>query len=152
VNALPPDDCERGLLDWFWALPIGDRFPALQRLAVVIIDRPSEWHAAPHGTPRGAHADTCGVCLNGDRSLARHHIIPVHNGGSDSLRNLITICDVCHSRIHGRVLKNREPEDQKRASVFYQLSEITGGPDLKQWLDTLRRRAEFDTRHAKGTR
>lgn len=30
-----------------------------------------------------------------------HHIVPLGCGGTNTLRNLITLCDECHGRIHG---------------------------------------------------
>lgn len=45
-----------------------------------------------------ARNSTCFVC-GGPRS-ARHHIIQLQNGGLNSRKNLISICDECHALIH----------------------------------------------------
>jgi hypothetical protein len=123
---MTPDEQEAGLLDWFWP----------------------EWHAAPHGMPRGARADHCYVCLSGERSLTRHHIIPVHNGGSDSLRNLVTICDFCHSEVHGRPLPNIPVVVTTKP--FIRLGEVGEQTDVRQWLDAFRRRLNAERKEGRG--
>ena len=43
----------------------------------------------------------CVVCGMAARPvLAAHHVIPVSLGGSDSLRNLVTLCSNCHRSVH----------------------------------------------------
>lgn len=36
-----------------------------------------------------------------DAELHAHHIVPLGCGGTNTMRNLITLCDGCHGRIHG---------------------------------------------------
>ena len=45
---------------------------------------------------------TCQVCSRGieDVYLQVHHIIPVSNGGSDDVSNLILLCSSCHTTVH----------------------------------------------------
>lgn len=40
----------------------------------------------------------CFVCLN--EAHARHHIIQLKNGGINSKKNLVSLCDPCHELIH----------------------------------------------------
>lgn len=42
--------------------------------------------------------DCCFVCLG--RPDGRHHIIQLQNGGINSKKNVVSICDCCHSEIH----------------------------------------------------
>jgi len=39
--------------------------------------------------------------------LHAHHIIPLSKGGRNVLSNLIPLCEDCHSKTHGRVIKSR---------------------------------------------
>ena len=39
-------------------------------------------------------------CITPDSSLTMHHIKWKKNGGKDSLRNCITLCDRCHKKYH----------------------------------------------------
>lgn len=41
----------------------------------------------------------CGCCGTRD-NLHIHHIIPLKDGGNNSLKNLILLCEFCHKRIH----------------------------------------------------
>lgn len=43
----------------------------------------------------------CQGCGTGTAELHVHHIVPLGAGGTNSRRNLITLCDECHGRIHG---------------------------------------------------
>jgi 5-methylcytosine-specific restriction endonuclease McrA len=81
----------------------------------------------------------CWACLSADRSLARHHIIPVANGGSDYLRNVVTICEACHSTVHGRSVLNTRTQPRDGLTS---LADIAAGPEdqRRQWLDQFRRR------------
>jgi hypothetical protein len=40
----------------------------------------------------------CFVCLR--NATARHHIIQLQNGGLNSKKNLVSLCDACHSKVH----------------------------------------------------
>lgn len=44
---------------------------------------------------------TCQGCSAKGVELHVHHIVPLGAGGTNSRRNLITLCDTCHGRIHG---------------------------------------------------
>lgn len=50
---------------------------------------------------------TCQECgglggPNGSHELHAHHIVPLSEGGSNDLDNLVTLCAGCHSETHGR--------------------------------------------------
>ncbi len=49
-------------------------------------------------TPRGIYG-------NAHSWLEVHHIIPLSDGGSNSLENLITLCKKCHIKRHNRHCK-----------------------------------------------
>ena len=51
-------------------------------------------------------------CLNRDENMCQfcmsrgqlhvHHVIPRHISGNDSLENLVTLCQPCHKKMHGK--------------------------------------------------
>lgn len=41
----------------------------------------------------------CYVCES-NNDLVRHHVIPLHRGGSNSPKNLVPLCNNCHERLH----------------------------------------------------
>lgn len=43
----------------------------------------------------------CGTDVADDAQANIHHIVPLGCGGTNSLRNLITLCEDCHGRTHG---------------------------------------------------
>jgi hypothetical protein len=47
---------------------------------------------------------SCGAVggAKGDTELHAHHITPRSQGGSDQPENLTTLCQACHSQVHGR--------------------------------------------------
>lgn len=98
---------EEQVLAYFWTAVAEDvdRLALLQQLAVVAIDRPSEWdrddvRAGMAGTTLRLTADHCFVCLNAGWLLSWHHIIQVQHGGSNDARNFVRVCGWCHQRIH----------------------------------------------------
>jgi len=40
----------------------------------------------------------CFVC--GEQGTARHHIVQLKNGGINSRKNIVSLCDSCHAEIH----------------------------------------------------
>lgn len=45
---------------------------------------------------------TCQGCgTDVERNAPIHHIVPLGCGGTNTRRNLITLCETCHGRIHG---------------------------------------------------
>lgn len=58
---------------------------------------------------------TCQICHRrfGAHDLDAHHILPWQNGGDDSARNLVTLCEPCHNAVHGSLIRPRsEPSTE----------------------------------------
>ena len=55
----------------------------------------------------------CLCCGNDEALLVVNHIIPMKNGGSNSIDNLQPLCKSCHSRKHGRIVDYRSPETKE---------------------------------------
>jgi len=52
---------------------------------------------------------------HGDTVLHCHHKTPISRGGSHEYSNLVTVCEDCHERIHGRAI-GREPTRRDRTT------------------------------------
>ena len=50
----------------------------------------------------------CGRKEGDGERLQLHHIKPLHYGGESTLRNLIPLCQACHTRIH-KAFEKKEP-------------------------------------------
>lgn len=48
---------------------------------------------------------TCQICGEKQEKFDVHHIIPKSQGGSNSIKNLITLCGKCHHKVHNGELK-----------------------------------------------
>jgi len=48
---------------------------------------------------------TCQVCKAKNVKLEAHHIIYRSKGGKDTIKNLITLCEKCHKKVHKGVIK-----------------------------------------------
>lgn len=59
---------------------------------------PENWNSLRHFifNRDGNRCVICGSAIN----LHCHHIVPIGLGGSNSPKNLVTLCDYCHSLIH----------------------------------------------------
>jgi 5-methylcytosine-specific restriction endonuclease McrA len=42
----------------------------------------------------------CVYCGAGDDGLEVHHVLPVSEGGANTLANVVTICHACHRNAH----------------------------------------------------
>lgn len=53
-------------------------------------------------TVLGRDNRTCKLCFNNISTVKMqvHHIIPLSDGGDDTISNLITLCAKCHSDVH----------------------------------------------------
>lgn len=77
---------------------------ALIVAAAVVVRRDEYWsydaiRNYEHGPILERHCFCCGISRNSVR-LIRHHIVQVQNGGSNTKRNLVAICQHCHASIH----------------------------------------------------
>jgi hypothetical protein len=68
---------------------------------------------------------TCQNCgtvggAKGNAELHAHHIIPRSQAGSDQPKNLTTLCQACHSQLHGRQVgsKKRQTADSDSNDVI----------------------------------
>ena len=75
---------------------------------------------------RAEIVQTCGtVCVNcgTDTEIEYHHIVPLANGGSNRLSNLVALCHECHLRAHGKLQRvsdmNREKIGRKKIAKPY---------------------------------
>ena len=105
--ALTSDQEEALALASFEVLAKGStgRLELLKHMAAVVIHRPSGWNPDDVrqqflGLTLYTHASECFGCKNRDRRKAWHHVIQIQHGGSNCRGNLVSICEVCHGRIH----------------------------------------------------
>lgn len=42
----------------------------------------------------------CQICNKSNMDLQKHHKIPLKNGGSNNIKNIIMICRECHKKEH----------------------------------------------------
>jgi hypothetical protein len=54
-----------------------------------------------HRYQEDSNSSKSSACGAQDTELAAHHIVPLGCGGTNTLRNLITLCSECHGRVHG---------------------------------------------------
>ena len=52
----------------------------------------------------------CGVNAGDDILLHTHHLVPKLMGGGDEETNLLTLCHVCHGKLHGLNWRNNHKE------------------------------------------
>ena len=52
----------------------------------------------------------CGVSAGDNILLHSHHLVPKSMGGSDKETNLITLCHMCHGKLHGFNWRNNYKE------------------------------------------
>lgn len=61
-------------------------------------------------------SNACKQCGFSGRSLHVHHIIEKRNGGGEELSNLVTLCNPCHQKTHGKLKGNKEKVNVNRNS------------------------------------
>jgi len=59
-----------------------------------------------------------------------HHVIPIGDGGSNSIRNRVLICNICHFKLHN---ETDEEDNITKYRVFNYMVSIHGL--LVEWLD-----------------
>ena len=97
---------EAAALDEFYRAahePCADRIAVLRAFAEVAIVRPADWDVvmirAEADKPRGLMQQPCFGCRSDGRH-AWHHIIQIQHGGSNYVRNIVSLCDACHADVH----------------------------------------------------
>lgn len=87
--------------------PAWDKLRALIELAALVIpyhkQQPTQDRRADfNGVKRDLHSfqrfGQCWVCLA--PASCRHHIVQLQNGGINSRKNVVSLCDPCHAEIH----------------------------------------------------
>ena len=76
-----------------------------ERHAAIVRQRDNERRAARRSTTVRDRVDKRDgrVCVRcGAPGRAKHHIIPLAEGGADDERNVVTLCDRCHREAHAR--------------------------------------------------
>lgn len=101
---------EEKALREFWAAagdPAIDRLNVLRIFAEIAIVRPADWDYAGVRDGAGTNpnvtlfaATGCFACGSSRQPMNWHHVIQVQYGGSNGLRNRVSICEPCHSVIH----------------------------------------------------
>jgi hypothetical protein len=99
------DAYQHAVLVYFWTRTDAgaDRLALLQELAQVVVERPDTWDIARVRRESGAvkiPTEACFCCRHRDRAIDRHHIVQVHQGGSNASRNFVPLCRDCHARVH----------------------------------------------------
>jgi hypothetical protein len=84
-----------------------EKLQAVKIIAEIIIPRKSQQtlqyrrdrfnHVKLHRHSIKSH-DLCFVCSG--KAQCRHHLIQLQNGGINSKKNLISICNDCHAKVH----------------------------------------------------
>lgn len=99
---------EDAALQVFWnsVCPVdaAERVAVLRTFAEVAIERPAGWdpkairaEADQQQHRRGA---VCLACRHADRPIDWHHVIQIQHGGSNTVRNRVPLCEICHARVH----------------------------------------------------
>jgi len=107
LSALP----EPAALSYFWIMLHrgAPRLPLLLQLSQVVIVRPATWNIEAirqeHERRVAAKAiaitsDACAGCESRQWPRELHHVIEIQNGGSNSPRNLVSLCHSCHQYLH----------------------------------------------------
>ena len=68
---------------------------------------------------------TCQCCGKKNCRLEVHHIVFIRNGGSDTLENLITLCEDCHKAVHlGKIVLKLKGKRRSNLRYANQMSVI----------------------------
>lgn len=104
------------LLDAFWRSAADlsvDRLQLLRLYSMVVVERPESWDRAKirgdFQQRPGELSIGCFSCFSRSRPRQLHHVLQIQHGGSNSPRNLVTICHdlsesskaaSCHQTLH----------------------------------------------------
>lgn len=97
---------EEAALDEFWRAACRDgaeRISLLRAFAEVAIVRPSGWDTGRIRAAAGdhrLHATECFGCRGPRGTASWHHVIQIQHGGSNYLRNRVSLCAGCHANVH----------------------------------------------------
>ena len=75
------------------------------------------------------HSGKCDICgMDCKQILVVHHILPLHDGGTNDLENLKVLCPNCHAFIHKEMSfsqenKNSTQEESETSSMYEWISE-----------------------------
>lgn len=60
------------------------------------------------------------ICVNcgSTESIEYHHIVPIINGGSNNLSNIVPLCYECHCKAHDKAYKHRSIEGRGRPKII----------------------------------
>lgn len=88
-------------------MPQKDKMSELKRMAAIVIPyrkqqptsaRRDQFNEIKHSMHKMKVFWKCFVC--GTAAKSRHHIIQLQNGGINSRKNVVSLCDPCHAEIH----------------------------------------------------
>lgn len=61
----------------------------------------------------------CGQPRGGRYKLNAHHIISLRQGGTNTLDNLVTLCEACHASVHSHYARNLDIEPRPLTDRYY---------------------------------
>ena len=88
-------------LDEFWRLAkANNRLKLLKEYSIIKVSNKVSWGIRRKEFKEilSAKDKSCFVC--NQQPYERHHIIQLQNGGTNSRRNIIALCSLCHDSIH----------------------------------------------------
>lgn len=62
-------------------------------------------------------SDKCVNC-NSDISIEYHHIVPLANGGTNKLSNIVPLCEICHYKAHDKSSFNNKNGGRPKAVEY----------------------------------
>ncbi|WP_435177948.1 HNH endonuclease [Halorussus sp. AFM4] len=84
-------------------------------------DYPSDWDKRRKAVYRrdSYQCQHCGAQggPRGNTELHAHHVVPKSRGGSHNPNNLTTLCQQCHSQVHGRPVGSKSGQNQQRTTA-----------------------------------
>ena len=58
---------------------------------------------------RKRSGNVCEIPQCKNKAVDVHHIVPLSKGGTNSMANLIHLCEACHTKRHNHLFKKRKP-------------------------------------------
>lgn len=128
---------EERVLDYFWLMVREGAVPivVLLQLTRVVVKRPATWCPAAirreHEHDGGAcHVERryCFACQASKVRLYLHHVVEVHHGGSNSPRNKVPLCFLCHQYLHPWLKDEPPPSHVHGFESLYNIAKRCGLP------------------------